>query len=209
MLLFNYRADRTRELTDTLVHEGFSGFDRGSAPPGVGAASMTRSRDDIDIPVAFPPIDLSGTLLALIRAAGLRPERIAETEKYDQLTYFFSGGQEAPYEGEARILVLSPRVATWDLAPQLSAREVTDAILASLSKGETDVHIVHFFNADMVGHIGIHEAALEAVETVDGSLKQIVPAVVERGGTVAITADHGNSEQHWDPASDQPHTAHT
>jgi 2,3-bisphosphoglycerate-independent phosphoglycerate mutase len=209
VLLFNYRADRMREITDALVQEGFSGFDRGSAPPAVRAASMTQYRDDIDIPVAFPPIDLSGIFPELISAAGLRQERIAETEKYAHVTYFFSGGQEAPYEGETRTLVQSPRVATYDLAPQMSAREVTDAILASLSKGETDVYIVNFANADMVGHTGIYEAALKAVETVDGCLKQIVPAVVERGGTVAITADHGNSEQLWDPASDQPHTAHT
>ena len=209
VLLFNYRADRMREITDALVQEGFDGFERGASAPAVQAASMTQYRDDIDIPVAFPPIDLSGIFPELVSAAGLRQERIAETEKYAHVTYFFSGGREAPYDGETRTLVQSPRVATYDLAPQMSAREVTDAILSSLGKGETDVYIVNFANADMVGHTGIYEAALKAVETVDGCLKEIVPAVLARGGTVAITADHGNSEQLWDASTDQPHTAHT
>ena len=209
VLLFNYRADRMRELTDALVQDGFAGFERGAKAPAVQAASMTQYRDDIDIPVAFPPIDLSGIFPELVSAAGLRQERIAETEKYAHVTYFFSGGLEAPYEGETRTLIQSPRVDTYDLVPQMSARGITDAILSSLAKGETDVYVVNYANADMVGHTGIYGAALEAVATVDGCLKEIVPAVLARGGTVAVTADHGNSEQLWDPASDQPHTAHT
>ncbi len=209
VLLFNYRADRMREITDALVQQGFAGFERGASAPTVHAVSMTQYRDDIDIPVAFPPIDLSGIFPELVSAAGLRQERIAETEKYAHVTYFFSGGREAPYEGETRTLLQSPKVATYDLAPQMSARGVTDAILSSLGKGETDVYVVNFANADMVGHTGIYEAALKAVETVDGCLQEIVPAVLARGGTVAITADHGNSEQLWDPSTDQPHTAHT
>ncbi|MGD2016860.1 MAG: 2,3-bisphosphoglycerate-independent phosphoglycerate mutase [Planctomycetota bacterium] len=209
VLLFNYRADRMREITDALVQVGFDGFERGDGAPSVQAVSMTQYRDDIDIPVAFPPVDLNGIFPELISAAGLRQERIAETEKYAHVTYFFSGGQEAPYEGETRTLIQSPRVATYDLAPQMSAPEVTAAILSSLERGETDVYVVNFANADMVGHTGIYEAALKAVETVDGCLKQIVPAVLARGGSVAITADHGNSEQLWDGSTDQPHTAHT
>lgn len=210
VMLFNYRADRMRQLTDALVQPGFDGFDRGvGAPLDVHLASMTRYRDDFSFPVMFPPTDLTGIFPELISAAGLRQERIAETEKYAHVTYFFSGGNEAEYEGETRTLIPSQKVATYDLAPAMSARGITDAILASLGKGETDVYIVNFANADMVGHTGIFDAAVEAVKTVDACLREIVPAVTAKGGTVMITADHGNSEQLWDPETDQPHTAHT
>ncbi|MFT5081513.1 MAG: 2,3-bisphosphoglycerate-independent phosphoglycerate mutase, partial [Planctomycetota bacterium] len=136
-------------------------------------------------------------------------ERIAETEKYAHVTFFFSGGVEKPVPGESRILVPSPKVATYDLKPEMSAPAITKAILASLERGETDVYIINFANADMVGHTGRVDAATKAVKTVDDCLRQIVPAVTERGGTIAITADHGNVEMMWDRNSDQPHTAHT
>jgi len=208
VLLINYRADRMREITDALFKESFDGFDRGSAP-AIDLVSMTRYRDDFDFPVGFPPVDLTGIFPELISAAGLRQERIAETEKYAHVTYFFSGGREAAYPGETRTLLQSPKVATYDLAPAMSAEGVTQAILASLERGETEVYIVNFANADMVGHTGIFDAAVEAVRTIDGCLQRIVPAVLKHGGTVAITADHGNSEQLWDAKTDQPHTAHT
>lgn len=210
VILFNYRADRMRQITDALIQPDFDGFDRGAdAPLKLHIASMTRYRDDLPLPVAFPPVDLTGIFPELVSAAGLRQERIAETEKYAHVTYFFSGGNEAEYEGETRTLVPSKRVATYDLAPSMSAEEITSAILASLDRGETEVYIVNFANADMVGHSGKYEAAVEAVKTVDACLARIVPAVQERGGTVAVTADHGNSEQLWDEENDSPHTAHT
>lgn len=208
VLLFNYRADRMRQMTDVLVQENFDGFERGERP-SVKLASMTQYRDDFSFPVAFPSTDLVGIFPEMVAAAGLRQERIAETEKYAHVTYFFSGGQEAPYEGETRTLVQSQKVATYDLAPEMSADGITKAILGSLQKGETDVYVVNFANADMVGHTGIVDAALSAVRKVDACLKEIVAAVEARGGTVAITADHGNSEQLWDAESGQPHTAHT
>ena len=210
VVLFNYRADRMRQMTDVLVQPTFDGFDRGNGgPPDVHVVSMTRYRDDFDIPVAFPSVDLSGIFPELVSAAGLRQERIAETEKYAHVTYFFSGGNEAEYPGETRTLLPSQKVATYDLAPAMSAEEITRALLGSLERGETDVYVVNFANADMVGHTGIFGAAVEAVKTVDSCLARIVPAVEARGGTLAITADHGNSEQLWDPKTDQPHTAHT
>jgi 2,3-bisphosphoglycerate-independent phosphoglycerate mutase len=208
VLFFNYRADRMRQMTDVFVQDSFDGFERGERP-GVKLASMTQYRDDFSFPVAFPSTDLVGIFPEMVAAAGLRQERIAETEKYAHVTYFFSGGQEAPYEGETRTLVQSQKVATYDLAPEMSADGITKAILSSLEKGETDVYVVNFANADMVGHTGIVDAALAAVRKVDACLKDIVAAVEARGGTVAITADHGNSEQLWDPESGQPHTAHT
>lgn len=209
VFLFNYRADRMRQITDAFTKEKFDDFDRGPSVPDVHIASMTQYRDDFSFPCAFPPIDLTGIFPELISANGLRQERIAETEKYAHVTYFFSGGNEAEYPGETRTLVPSQKVATYDLAPKMSAPGITDAILKSLTRGETEVYIVNFANADMVGHTGKFDAALEAVKTVDACLQQIIPAVEARGGTVIITADHGNSEQLWDPKNGQPHTAHT
>ena len=216
VFLFNYRADRMRQITDAFTQKDFDGFDRGGAAetsggtaPDVHIASMTRYRDDFAFPVAFPPVDLTGILPELVSAAGLRQERIAETEKYAHVTYFFSGGNEDEYPGESRTLIPSQKVATYDLAPEMSARGITQAILASLERGETHVYIVNFANADMVGHTGDFEAALSAVRTVDECLREIIPAVQAKGGTVLVTADHGNSEQLWDDEHDQPHTAHT
>jgi len=208
LLCFNYRADRMRELCDALSDPAFSGFER-ACLPAIEIVTMTQYRADFSFAVAYPPTQLHGVLSEVIAQAGLTQKRIAETEKYAHVTYFFSGGKEEPVRGEERILIPSPKVATYDLQPQMSAPQVADAILGALAADETDVYIINFANADMVGHTGKWEAALEAVRTIDGLLARIVPAVVERGGVVTITADHGNSEQLWDPLSDQPHTAHT
>ncbi|QDV08830.1 2,3-bisphosphoglycerate-independent phosphoglycerate mutase [Planctomycetes bacterium Poly30] len=208
VLLFNYRADRMRQMTDVFVQDGFDGFDRGDRP-SIKIASMTQYRDDFSFPVAFPSTDLVGIFPELISSIGMRQERIAETEKYAHVTYFFSGGREDPYEGESRTLVPSQKVATYDLAPEMSAEGITKAILASLEKGETEVYVVNFANADMVGHTGIFDAVLKAVQKVDECLQRVVAAVKARGGTIAVTADHGNSEQLWDFETNQPHTAHT
>ncbi len=208
VLCFNFRADRMRQICLALGFEQFSGFERGD-PPRLELATMTQYRADFPFPVAFPPQELKGVFSEIVSAAGLRQERIAETEKYAHVTFFFSGGREAEVRGESRTLVPSPRVPTYDQKPEMSAFEVTDAILRSLERGETDVYVINFANADMVGHTGIEPAARAAVRAVDSCLRKIVPLVTARGGLAAITADHGNAELMWDEANDQPHTAHT
>jgi len=178
LLCFNFRADRMRQICDALSSDTFQGFER-ERRPHLEISTMTRYRADFPFPVAFPPQELKGVFSEIVSARGLRQERIAETEKYAHVTFFFSGGQEAEVRGESRCLVPSPKVATYDLKPEMSAPEVTEAILRSLERGETDVYVINYANADMVG------------------------------GLVAITADHGNAEQMWDEENDQPHTAHT
>jgi 2,3-bisphosphoglycerate-independent phosphoglycerate mutase len=208
VILFNFRADRVRQLCAALALDAFAGFERARRVQAE-IVTFTRYRADFPFAVAFPPIDLSETLPELVSAAGLRQARIAETEKYAHVTFFFSGGREEPLPGEERVLLPSPKVATYDLAPEMSAQGVTDAILAKLAAGDTDVFIVNFANADMVGHTGILAAASAAVAKVDDCLRQIVPEVRKRGGTCVITADHGNAEMMWDAEHDQVHTAHT
>jgi len=208
LIVFNYRADRVREICQAL---GFADFDRFPRARVVRPeiVTMTQYRADFPFAVAYPPIELTGIFPELVSRAGLTQKRVAETEKYAHVTFFFSGGEERPYPGEERILIPSPKVATYDLQPEMSAPELTDALVASLEKGDTDVYVVNYANSDMVGHTGIYEAAAAAVRTVDHCLARIVPLVTRRGGTVVITADHGNAEQMWDPIHDQPHTAHT
>jgi 2,3-bisphosphoglycerate-independent phosphoglycerate mutase len=208
LILFNYRSDRVRQLCQALHFDDFDGFER-RRRVALEIVTFTRYREDFPFAVAFPPVELRGIFGEVISAAGLTQKRVAETEKYAHVTFFFNGGAEDPLPGEERILLPSPKVATYDLQPQMSAPEVTDAVLAALSKGDTDVFIINYANADMVGHTGIYGAASAAVGVVDGCLRRLVSAVQEQGGVVAITADHGNSEQLWDPINDQPHTAHT
>ena len=208
VICFNFRADRMRQICSALGLEDFEAFER-SARGLPTLTTFTRYREDFPFAIAYPPRELRGTFPELISAAGLRQQRIAETEKYAHVTFFFSGGEEDELPGESRILVPSPKVATYDLKPEMSAPEVERRILQSLEKGETDVYVINFANADMVGHTGILEAAEQAVSTVDASLSRIVPRVVGKGGLIAVTADHGNAEQLWDTEHDQPHTAHT
>ncbi len=208
LLCFNFRADRMRQICSALALDGFDGFPR-ERRAQLHLVTMTQYRAEFPFPIAYPAQVLRGIFPELVSHRGLRQERIAETEKYAHVTFFFSGGVEAPYAGETRTLIQSPKVATYDLQPQMSAPAVTDAILASLERGETDVYIINFANADMVGHTGIIPAAERAVAAVDACLARIVPAVTRRGGLVAITADHGNAELMWDSVHDQPHTAHT
>ena len=208
VLCFNFRADRMREICLALGFPDFAEFER-SEPPRLELVTMTQYRADFPFAIAFPPQELKGVFSEVIAAAGLRQERIAETEKYAHVTFFFSGGREAEVKGESRTLVPSPKVATYDLKPEMSAFEVTDVILRSLERAETDVYVINFANADMVGHTGIEAAACAAVRAVDSCLARIVPAATAKGGLVAITADHGNAELMWDVANDQPHTAHT
>ncbi|HEX6882753.1 MAG TPA: 2,3-bisphosphoglycerate-independent phosphoglycerate mutase [Planctomycetota bacterium] len=208
LLCFNFRADRMRQICTALSSASFDGFPR-AAFPRLEIATMTQYRADFPFPVAFPPQELKGSFGEIVSASGLRQERIAETEKYAHVTFFFSCGREAEFPHESRVLVPSPKVATYDLQPEMSAPEVTAAILRSLERGETDAYVINFANADMVGHTGIESAARAAVRAVDQSLAAIVPVVTRKGGLVAITADHGNAEEMWDVEHDQPHTAHT
>jgi len=157
----------------------------------------------------FPPQDLTDTFGELVARAGLTQLRIAETEKYAHVTFFFNGGREAEFPGEQRILVPSPKVATYDLKPEMSAPEVTDALVAAIDARRFDVVVVNFANTDMVGHTGILEAATAAVETVDRCLGKLAAAVTRAGGVLLITADHGNAEMMRDPVTGEPHTSHT
>lgn len=208
VICFNYRSDRMRQICEALAFDGFDGFER-RRRVDLDIVTSTQYRADFPFPIAFARPELENMFPEVISAAGLRQARIAETEKYAHVTFFFSGGREAPLAGEERILIPSPKVATYDLQPEMSAEGVTQAVLQSLEKGGTDVYIINFANADMVGHTGIFEATCQAVSKVDACLARIVPAVERLGGAVVITADHGNAEMLWDQEIDQPHTAHT
>lgn len=209
LFLFNFRADRMREITHAFVDDGFDGFDRGRRPKLSGIASMTPYEAAFTIPVAFPKDSVALGLGEMIAKAGLKQLRLAETEKYAHVTYFFNGGIEAPFPNEDRILVPSPRdVATYDLKPAMSAREVTDKFLDAWETGAYDFVVCNLANGDMVGHTGVLPAAVEACEVVDECIGRMVQAVRERNGRMLIIADHGNCEC-MRAADGQPHTAHT
>ena len=194
--------------SEALLDPGFGGFGR-QRTPAVHYATMTQYREDFDCAVAYPPQELRSLFGELVAAQGLRQFRCAETEKYAHVTFFFNGGREEVYPGEDRVLVPSPKVATYDLQPEMSAPVVADQVCQRLERGEHELYVVNFANADMVGHTGIQSAAEAAVRAVDGCLGRIVAEALKRGGNVAITADHGNSEQMRDPATSEAHTAHT
>lgn len=206
---FNFRPDRARQLARALTRDDFAGFARPARPSDVAFACLTRYDEALDLPVAFPPEEILDTLGDVYAARGWRQLRIAETEKYAHVTYFFSGGREAPLAGEERCLVPSPKVATYDLEPAMSAVGVTDALVGRLAADPPDLVVLNYANADMVGHTGVLEATVRAVETLDACLERVARAVAARGGMLAITADHGNAEQMWDAGRGEPHTAHT
>jgi 2,3-bisphosphoglycerate-independent phosphoglycerate mutase len=208
VIFFNFRADRARQITRAFTEEEFPGFDRGPRP-GIRFTCMTQYSQSFPLPVAFGPVHHDRILADVLADAGLRNLRIAETEKYAHVTFFFNGGVETEYPGEKRILIQSPRVATYDLKPEMSAYEVTDAVVAAIESGEFDIFIMNYANADMVGHTGMLDAAIKAVETIDTCVGRVVEAIRARGGTVIITADHGNAEQMIDYETGQPFTAHT
>ena len=207
-LFFNFRADRARQLTAALTEPGFDGFPR-PVFPKLHFVCMTEYDKSFGLPVAFPPEALRNIVADVLAGAGVRNLRIAETEKYAHVTYFFNGGVEKPWPGEDRILVPSAKVATYDLKPEMSAYGITTRLLEQLEAGKHRVVIGNFANPDMVGHTGILDAAIKAVEVVDECLGRIVEAVLARRGAVLITADHGNCELMRDPVTGQPHTAHT
>lgn len=209
MLFLNYRADRARQLTKAFVDPEFNEFERQRVPKLGEFVSLTRYHKQFEIPVAFPPEKLRNVFGEYISKQGLLQLRLAETEKYAHVTFFFNGGREKPFEGEDRILVPSPQVATYDLKPEMSAEEVTDHLVEAIESGKYDVIICNFANSDMVGHTGKFEAAKLAVETLDHCLGRVIKAVHLVKGEMLITADHGNAEQMEDLINHQPHTAHT
>jgi 2,3-bisphosphoglycerate-independent phosphoglycerate mutase len=211
VLCFNFRADRVREILAALLEPEFDGFARPRKLKFAAALGMTRYSDELAhrLGVLFPPETMHNLLGQVVAAAGRKQLRIAETEKYAHVTYFLNGGEETPNPGEDRILVPSPKVATYDKQPEMSAPEVTDKAVAAIDGGRYDLIVLNFANPDMVGHTGVLQAAIRAVETVDAGLGRIVEAIGRAGGVVLVTADHGNCELMRDPATDGPHTAHT
>lgn len=205
----NYRSDRARLITRPFIEPDFNEFERHRIPKIASYVSLTEYNKDFDIPVAYPPERLVNTFGEYIAKLGLHQLRIAETEKYAHVTFFFNGGVEKPNEGEERILVPSPQIATYDLQPEMSAREVTDKLVAAIQGGSFDTIICNYANGDMVGHTGNFDAAVKAIEVLDECIGRVVEAVVAAGGECLITADHGNAEQMVDEEIGQPHTAHT
>lgn len=209
VVFMNFRADRARQLTRAFIEPDFDGFDVSDRPDLAAFVTLTRYDKDFDCPVAFPPATLDNLFGEVVAARGLSQLRLAETEKYAHVTYFFNGGREQPFAGEERVLIPSPKVATYDLQPEMSAPEVTDALVDAIQGGQYDVIVCNYANPDMVGHTGVFDAAVRAVECVDQCLGRIVEAVDGAGGAMLITADHGNVEKMRDPTTGQAHTAHT
>ena len=208
VIFFNFRPDRAREITRALHDENFPYFARPEGARPVNYVCMTQYDATITAPVAFPPEEIKDTLGEVLAQHGLHQLRIAETEKYAHVTFFFNGGVEAPNANEERILIPSPKVATYDLQPEMSAEEVTQALLAELDKDKFDAIILNFANPDMVGHTGVLSAAITAMEKVDDCAGRIVRKVLSLGGSVCITADHGNLEKMAE-SDGSPNTAHT
>jgi 2,3-bisphosphoglycerate-independent phosphoglycerate mutase len=210
VIFFNFRADRARELTRALTDDGFNEFPRKRRPKLSSYTTMTRYDETFHIPAAYKPREIRRILGEVASEAGVRQLRIAETEKYAHVTYFFNGGEEKKFPGEERILIPSPKdVATYDLKPEMSAQPVTEALVKYLREQDVGLVIANYANADMVGHTGNFEASVRAVEVIDESLGKVVDAAMSKKGKVVITADHGNIEQLIDYDTGMPHTAHT
>jgi len=209
IVFMNYRSDRARQITLPFVEDDFDGFRRGVRPRLGAFVSLTEYKSDFDVPVAYPAERLKNVFGEYIAKKGLRQLRLAETEKYAHVTFFFNGGVEEPFDGEDRILVKSPMVATYDLQPEMNAPEVTDKLVAAIESDTYDVIVCNFANPDMVGHTGKFDAAVKAIEAIDTCLGRIIIALQSAGGEVLITADHGNAELMLNEATGQAFTAHT
>ncbi|KFZ27948.1 phosphoglyceromutase [Pseudidiomarina atlantica] len=209
VIFMNFRADRARELSHAFITPDFDGFKAARRPQLAAFVSLTEYAKDIHSKVAFPPEDLQNVMGEWLAKQGYSQLRISETEKYAHVTFFFSGGQEQEFDGETRVLVNSPQVATYDLQPEMSSVELTDKLVAAIESGQHDVIICNYPNGDMVGHTGNFEAAVKAVEAVDTAIGRVVEALRKVGGECLITADHGNAEQMQDHGTGQAHTAHT
>lgn len=209
VIFFNFRSDRARQFTETLTQPVFTEFNRETYEPGTKIVTMTSYQDDLPVTIAFPPHDVVNPVARVVSDAGLTQFHSAETEKYPHVTFFYNGGREQPFPGEVRGLVPSPKVATYDLQPEMSAEDVCSGVVDAIRSREYDFILVNFANADMVGHSGIYDAVVTAVETVDACVGRIVQALTEVAGIGLFTADHGNAERLVDPITGGPMTAHT
>ncbi|MCR4441648.1 MAG: 2,3-bisphosphoglycerate-independent phosphoglycerate mutase [Peptococcaceae bacterium] len=209
MIMFNFRADRARQISYAFTEPGFKAFARSGGFLGLHYVCFTQYDAALEAPVAFPPQNLDNTLGEVVSKAGLRQLRIAETEKYAHVTFFFNGGLEEPYPGEDRVLIDSPKVATYNLQPEMSAPGITGKAVEMIDEQDYDLVVINYANPDMVGHTGQFAAAVKAIETVDRCMKKVIEKVVEKGGACLITADHGNAECMLDTETRQPVTAHT
>lgn len=208
LLFYNFRADRARQISTTFAFAEFDGFARDFIPH-LDLLTMTRYDDKLPANVIFPDVELRNPLAEVLSQAGRTQFHAAETEKYPHVTYFFNGGNESPVVGESRYLAPSPKVATYDLQPEMSAYPLTEAVLARICEHDDDFILVNFANPDMVGHTGVLAAAIKAVETVDECVGRVVQAIVAKGGVAIVTADHGNCERMRDLITGEPHTYHT
>lgn len=209
VISMNFRPDRAREITHAFVDKEFNDFERQQLPNLSSFVMATEYEATLDLPCAYPPENLVNSLGEYLASQGKQQLRIAETEKYAHVTFFFSGGREALYDGEERTLIASPDVDTYDKKPEMSAYEVTEKLVEAINSGRFDTIICNYANCDQVGHTGNFDASVKAVEAVDSCLKQVIDAVAAQGGEVLITADHGNVEEMFDETSNQPHTQHT
>lgn len=209
IIFFNFRPDRARQLTKSFISKEFDKFNRGSKPPKVHFVCMTQYDKKYDVSIAFPPVKLDNTLGEVLSKNALKQLRIAETEKYAHVTFFFNGGVEKPFKGEERILIPSPKVATYDLKPEMSAFEVTDSVIKEIRSKKHDVIILNYANPDMVGHTGKMDAAVKAVEAVDNCVGRVVEELKKCGGLAMITADHGNAEEMLESEGRKTVTSHS
>jgi 2,3-bisphosphoglycerate-independent phosphoglycerate mutase len=209
VIFFNFRADRGRQLSEALVGEAFGGWERGPRIPGIHLVTMARYEEGLEAEIAFAPMDVTNPMARVVSEAGLAQFHAAETEKYPHVTFFLNGGREEPFPGESRVLIPSPKVATYDLQPEMSATELTDAVVSAIESGQYHLIVVNYANGDMVGHTGVFAAAVAAIETVDACLARVIAATLEQDGVALVTADHGNAEEMIDRETGAPMTAHT